>query len=197
MKKINYVLIVIILVLQFIYLRPGLQCWDWNSSYHFSLYDVKLQVDAAIRADKNVPILFTRAMHNKATYLVLDIFKRLMLFMDFRFLVSYLLPAGLFGLMTAVFLIIKEKLLRNNWLDFWVVLLFYSLGVRLFEIIISPNFSFVLKLILMVLPQLILAAYGIYRQLKEKKYWLVIVLILISGLWIKVFPKEILNFCLV
>ncbi len=196
MKKKYIFLLVLIIILQLITLRPVFRCSRWDNQFHFSSLNLKLQINSAIFADQNVPNLLTRAMHNKITYFVLDVFRRYMYFTDFKFLLSYLLPVGLIGFLTAIYFIFKNKIFKCKYRDFWVIIFSFSILTHLFEIIFNPGLSFILKTTILLLPHYLLSSYGIYKLL-EKRTILVILLLIISVMWLQVYSQEILNFCMV
>lgn len=196
MKKKYIILLVLIIVLQLITLKPVFKCSRWDDQFHFTSLDLKLQLDSAIFADANVPNLFTRAMHNKVTYFVLDVFRRYMYFTDFKFLLSYLLPIGLIGFLASIYFIFKNKIFKCRWKDFWVIIFSFSVVAHLFEIIFNPGLPFILKTTSLLLAHYLLSGYGIYKLL-QKRTILVVLLTILSVMWLQVYSQEILNFCMI
>ena len=74
-KAVKVILVSLILILQIVSLKPALGCRDFSSYFHFSSYDLKLQIEDAVHNDVGIPLWQARFFHNKLTFFILDIFR--------------------------------------------------------------------------------------------------------------------------
>lgn len=192
MKIFKTILIVGFFLLGISALKPGFEYRDFSSEIHFSSLDLKLQLEEAIHNDVNVPLFWVRFFHNKLTFFVLDVFRRWLMFWDIRFLLSYLLPTGIFGLAYGILNLLKTK--KSYFLWFVSYLIFLSLT----EVIFAPRFNFLLKILFLLFPLQIFSLFGWWWFLKTNKIkalFLALGLLLMTIWWQRVFSNELMNFC--
>jgi len=189
------ILLLGVLLLQLLALKPGLNCYDFSSDFHFSAFDLKLQIEEAIHNDIGISLFWVRFFHNKLTFFVLDVFRRFLMFWDFQFLLSFLLPIGILGFLVGIYYsLVNNNRKKKRGLLF---VLCYLLFISLFEIIFSPKLKFLIKLLFLIIPSQFFSLFGLLKFLQKNKrnVFMVIILLLISIWWTLVFPSEFGRFC--
>lgn len=194
MKNRN-ILVIPLLLIQLLFLRFWLSCRDFFDYYHFSPYDLELQINEAVSYDGNLPVLIVRFFHNKGTQFVIDVYKRYTHFLDIQLLIALLSFVGLFGLALGVWYFLSEKK-KNMKLG---VLILSAFLLPLIEVIMNFNLPFVVRLIIIALPFNIISVYGHLRFVKASRPHLVpltyIALIALSFLWLFIMKSEVFKYC--
>jgi hypothetical protein len=195
MKKLIF--IIPLLFIQLIPVRFWGQCQRFLDTYHFSLYDLELQLIYAINHDYELPIFLARVFHNKLVQFFLDIFKRYTHFFDIQLFFTAITLVGLFGYILAIwyFLIAKKKDLRI------AILILISVITPLIEVLFNPDLPFLIKFISIFLPFHLLSIFGHYNFIKKnlsKKilvFLVYLVLISITMLGFLEISKTVSNYC--
>ena len=192
MKIFKIALLIGIFFLEVSVLKPGLNCRNFSGEFHFSLLDLRLQIEEAIYNDKTIPLFWVRFFHNKATFFVLDIFRRWLMSWDVRFLLSYLLPMGVFGFGYGIWISLRTK---KSYLSPFI---FYLIFAFLVEVVFAPKFKFLIKIFSLILPCQLFSLFGWWQFLKAREIKVLLFatgFFLISFWWQRVFPYEFMNFC--
>ncbi len=191
----NKLLILLFSCIQLIFLKPWIQCKSFLYDYHFSFYDLELQLIDAVNKDRNLPIFIARFFHNKASQFVIDIYKRYTHFLDLRLLITLLSFVGFFGVLLGIWYFIESK--KRNWKI--GLLIFLTFLAPFVEVLINPKLPFILKLIIIATPFNVLSIYGHVQFISKHKSLLVlpiyILLIVLSIAWITVIPDQAFNYC--
>src|SRR5438046_588964 len=94
--------------------RAWLACIDMMDYYHFSSFDLKLQITNLITYDFDQQIFVTRFFHNKIVQFALDLYKRYTHFFDPLLFISLLSFVGFVGVLLGVWYFLKAK--KKNYL---------------------------------------------------------------------------------
>ncbi len=193
--KIKVFLILGLLVLQLIPLKAWTACKNFFDYYHFSLYDLELQLIYAINHDQGLPVLLARTFHNKLLQFFIDVYKRYTHFLDPQLLITLLTFVGVFGVVISIWYFLNAKN-RNKKLGFLILI---SFGIPLFEVLINFKLSFIYKLLVVAIPFNLLSFYGHFKFLSSKNTKMVVltyfVLIALSIFWIILIPDQALKYC--
>ena len=137
-------------------LRAWLACKNFLDYYHFSLYDLELQLIYAINHDQGLPVLLARTFHNKLLQFFIDVYKRYTHFLDPQLLITLLTFVGVFGVVISIW-----YFLNSNKRDKKVFLLIaVSFLIPLIDVVFNLNLPFVIKLLLVAIPFNLLSIYG-------------------------------------
>jgi hypothetical protein len=195
MKNRNLFVAFLLLIFQLIPLWFWTNCKSFIDSFHFSYYDLTLQLTDLTHKDSSLPIFVTRSLHNKIVQGVLDLYKRYTQFFDIRLFITLFTFVGLFGLFFAIWYFLNSPK-KDKRVGFLFLL---ALMLPLIEVLINPILPFVIKILIIAAPFEILSLYGHYQFLKRKNLKFLIpvylVLILLSLLWILLLPDILYNYC--
>lgn len=169
------------------------KCVDFASVYHFSRYDLELQLTDAIHTDTG-PLILTRIFHNKPVFLLLDIFKRYTSLLDINLFVSILSLVGIVGVGLGIWYLLSYK---KSYLSGFLILL-----ILLFPlvVVVNPSLPFKFLLPLFFSPFFLLGAYGHYKFIEENRLKKVLpifylVLFILSLLMIFAYPQSAYTYC--
>jgi hypothetical protein len=194
MKKL---IIFTILLLSVTNLIPWFDCRGFKDDFHFSKYKVSDQLDDAIHNDTNLSFGLIRIYHNKPLFYLLNVVKRLYLFLDLNLTVNLVSIAGTAGLLSGVYYCLKERKSRKV----LMIILIYLMIFLLAEIISSSKMFYPLKLIIFTLPYHLLSYLGyqnITRGKSVKKGLIIILVILVCvSVWWQatLLDQEVFNYC--
>jgi hypothetical protein len=184
-------------ILELYYLSRWLACGKLADFFHYSSFDLKLRIEEAVHNDRGISLLLVRLFHNKVIGTLIDLYTELFRYIDSLYLVNLLSPLGVFGVLAGLYYVNK----RFSWR--------YLLGLVgilfIFPFLETMGLLrevFPVKLILLALPLQLLSLYGIWQFTSVSKgrllrIALVSLLLIISIMWITVFPKEFAQFCFI
>ncbi len=189
------IFIALIVLLQLIPLKAWTACKNFFDFYHFSLFDLELQLIYAINHDQGLPVLVARIFHNKLLQFFIDIYKRYTHFLDPGLLITLLTFVGIAGVLLAIW-----YFLNSNKRDKKVFLLIaVSFLVPLIDVVFNLNLPFIIKLLLVAIPFNLLSIYGHMRFLgsgnKKLVYLTYLILISVSIYWMVLIPDQALKYC--
>ena len=191
MKKL---LIFLLSIVNIVYLRYWLSCVDLNYVYHFSAYDLQLQVIDAIHTDTS-SIFVTRFFHNKISLFVLDVFKRYTHLLDIQLLICLISFAGFFGLLLGFWYYFNSK---NKKIYITLSLLIFFL-FPLLEVIFNFKIAFLIKILIFWIPLFIISSFGNWSFIRSKNtkivFFIYLILIVLSILWLINFPQLAYTYC--
>lgn len=169
------------------------KCLDFASVYHFSRYDLELQLIDAIHTDTG-SLIVTRIFHNKPVFLLLDIFKRYTLVLDVNLLVSMLSLVGVVGVVLGLWYLLSQ---RRKYLSCLLILVLMLLPLI---VVINPGVPFKFLLPMFFVPFFLLSALGHYRFIEEyrlKKMLLIfyLVLFILSLVMVIAYPQSAYTYC--
>lgn len=193
MKKINWLLLLITFGVELFAFSKWLRCTNLQNLFHYSNYDVSLQVIDLIHTDQGVPLLITRVLHNKLIVSVIDVFLRFTHFLDPVLVTTFI---SFIGMLFFIYGIEQIILQRNKWIG---LAIFFLCSV-FFEIILHPTSLFPVRLFLLAAAFLSLTVFGNIRFMQtyySKKVIIIwILLLLISLGWTVFLPSDLYRYCI-
>ena len=191
----TFLLTVFLLLIQIFSIKTWLMCRDFVDSYHFSLYDLILQIDDAVRSNEGVPAFLIKVFHNKALQFVIDMYKRYTHFFDWQLLITLISVVGVFGVIMGIWYFVDSKK-KNKFIGFLILAMFL---IPFIEILIAPNINFYLKLFFITVPFQAVSIYGHFQFLTKHKslltLFIYIALIVLSIAWMTFIPNQAFNYC--
>jgi len=176
------IIIFTIAALELIFLGQWLSCARLADQFHFSPFDLSLRLIEAIHNDGGMSLFIVRLFHNKFLGTAIDIYNNYANYWDFAFLIQLFSFVGVFGFLCSIWYIFRGKLAGRIWILFVV-----SLLMPIFEIILTPHMSFILRLVFLTGPLLVLSFMGWWKFLRKEnafRYGLFIALEMLSILWL-------------
>lgn len=190
----NKFLLIPLLVVQLLPLKLWLQCKDFMDYYHYSTYDLELQLIYAINHDSGLPVFIARAFHNKVLQGAIDIYKRYTHFLDWQLLITLITLVGVFGVILSIWYFLNQKK-KDRRIAGLIILVFL---VPFVEVVIHPNLTFPVKLFLMAMPLNLLSFLGHFTFIKKinskKAVFVYLILITVSVGWMML-PSQVLKYC--
>lgn len=186
--------IILLLISEFFFMRLWLVCKELRDFFYFSMQNVQLIIIDHIHNDVGVPLLFVRILHNKVTVTVIELIRHYLYFWDVRFLLPFISPLGVFAVFLGFWYLLRSKMPTLQKIVFLLILL----SVPLIEMILKPQLSFGLRLIILGIPYIFLSLVGVWHFLSTKqlvRYLIFVVLFMLSLWWFFIFQNELLNFC--
>jgi hypothetical protein len=182
-------------IINFLTLWNWFLCRGFKDMFLFSQPAFQLRLMGEIHTDQTIPVFLTRIFHNKLTQFLLDIISIYIQFWDIRFLLTFLSPIGIFGLVYGIwhFIHVKKTLLQKLALLLLLVVPF---------VIIFPSITlhYYNKVMLLALPYHGIAFYGVWKFLQSKKIpyrTVVIIVLLIISIWLNMIMGDALyNYCM-
>lgn len=194
--KLRILIISISILLQVVSLKAWLVCKNFFDYYHFSLFDLELQLIYAINHDQDLNIFIARMFHNKLLQFFIDVYKRYTHFLDPQLLITLLSFIGLFGVLVGIWYFLNSRK-RNKKVLFLILISFIF---PLLEVIINFKINFVLKLLLIAMPFMTLSLYGHLEFIKSQNKFICIpvylILIILSLSWLILIPDQALKYCI-
>ena len=192
--KLKYLIPIILVILFGYLLRSVLVCTNYNGNFHYSSVVDFFHLKQLIANEGSPSIILVRIFHNKLTVFLFDIFGRFIQFFDIFYLIKILGLAGLFGLLYFYFLLFSRKI-KNKLINVFGVVIPLFPVLEIFQV---TGRSFLLKLIILILPYQIASFIGVLSFLKQNKKLFIVfyfVLLILSVGWIIVFKNDALSFC--
>ncbi len=193
--KINYLIIIVAAIIEFVTVRAWSNCRDFTSFFHHSSINLTLQIESYVYGEKGTSLFLTRFFNNKFTVSILDFLRYYLHFWDIRFGASWFSLLGYFGIFTGFYYIFSNKKRR---LYHWGMLLLIAL-LPLIEIFIEPHVSLMVKSIYLWIPFSLFSLYGIYQFLthgkKKKRLIIFLILAALSIWWIALLPYTMPRYC--
>ena len=190
----NKIIIFIIFLLQILFLVNFMQCKNFNEAFFLHTRDVNLQLGGDIHADKQ-PVWLVRIFHNKFEAYTLAVYDNYFYFFSFPFLLSFLSPAGLFGMLTGFYFFPFRGKSKKQFLLLAPVLL-----VPAIELFAIPKIPYIITLAVLWVAFQLFSLYGYSQFLKQDKnkfalYATVSILVLMSVLWYLFYNDGLGNYC--
>jgi len=192
--KLKYLILIVLVILFGYLLRSVLVCTNYNGNFHYSSVVDSFHLKQLIANEGSTSIILVRIFHNKLTVFLFDIFGRFIQFFDIFYLIKILGLAGLFGLLYFYFLLFSRKI-KNKLINVFGVVIPLFPVLEIFQV---TGRSFLLKLIILILPYQIASFIGVLSFLKQNKKLFIVfyfVLLILSVGWIIVFKNDALSFC--
>ncbi len=170
-------------------------CWLFSSTFYFTPQVLAANLLNATNAEKGMPILVIRALHNKIVTLAWGVLQTILQYWDIRFLEEFVGIVGAIGVMGGIWYVVTRY--RKN-VFLWV---FVGVGIllQIIEIYIVPNFPYGQRIIPLVLFFQLLSLFGVWQFLKKNtcmRYGIVICLLVLSLIALVIFPLSYQAFCL-
>ncbi len=189
------IIIALIILFQLVPLKAWALCKNFFDFYHFTVFDLELQLIYAINHDQELPVLLARTFHNKLLQFFIDVYKRYTHFLDPQLLITLLTFVGVLGVLLAIWYFLNSK--KKNRKVFLLIIL--SFLIPLIDVIFNLSFPFIFKLLLVAIPFNILSVYGHMKFLdsgnKKLVYVTYFILILLSVYWMISIPDQALKYC--
>lgn len=193
--KINYFLLIIAAVIEFLTMKAWFICQRFTDLFHMSSINIGLQIEDSVHSEKGTSLLLTRLFTNKVVDTVFDLFRMYLQFWDIRFGASWFSLIGYFGIFAGFYYIISNK--KKQWYH-WAVLLVILL-LPLIEVLKEPHVSLVIKSFYLWVPFCLLSLYGMYQFLihgnKKRRFFFFIILVILSIWWIVFLPYTMPRYC--
>lgn len=193
--RFKVIIITVLFFVQLIPLKAWMGCKNFFDYYHFSLYDLELQLIYAINHDQGLPVLLARTFHNKLLQFFIDVYKRYTHFLDPQLLITLLTFVGAFGVVISIWYFLNSQN-RNKKLGFLILV---SFGIPLLEVLINFKLPFIYKILVVAIPFNLLSLFGHYMFLRPKNIKTVLliyfILIVLSVCWIILIPDQVLKYC--
>ncbi len=194
--KFRILIISTLIFLQAASLKAWLVCKNFFDYYHFSLFDLELQLIYAINHDQGLNVFIARMFHNKLLQFFIDVYKRYTHFLDPQLLITLLSFAGLFGVLVGIWYFLKSGK-RNKKILFLILISFLF---PLLEVITNFKINFIFKLLLIAMPFMALSIYGHLEFIKSQNKFIYIpvylILIILSLSWLILIPDQALKYCI-
>ncbi len=195
MKK-RFFLLIPILIIQLLPIRLWNLCKNFLDYYHFSSYDLELQLIYAINHDYELPIIVARIFHNKASQFAIDFYKRYTHFFDWQLFITSISLVGVFGFLLGLWYFLNSER-KDKRIGIGILLAF---TLPIFEVLFNPNLPFFLKFLLIFAPFHLVSLYGHYRFIKACRTRTSIIvyffLLVLSLIWILLMPDQAYKYCL-
>lgn len=189
------IIIILIFLFQLIPLKAWTACKNFFDFYHFSLYDLELQLIYAINHDQDLPVLLARTFHNKLLQFFIDIYKRYVHFLDPQLLITMLTFVGVFGVLASVWYFLNSK--KKNKLILVLILICFILPLG--NVIFNFQLPFIFKLLIIALPFNLLSIFGHFNFLNSKNkkaaIFVYVILIALSIYWLVMVPDQAVKYC--
>jgi hypothetical protein len=170
-------------------------CWLFKDIFYYTSQVLTARTIDAINLNRGMPVLLAHIMNNKIVYLIWGGLQTLLQYWDVRFLKDFIGIIGAFGIIFAIWYMLTN--LKKN-LHTWIIFLF-CLSISSIEMFFQPNIVYVWKLFVFGGAFELLSLIGIWQFLKvksNKRYSLIIILLIISILTFIFFPLSYQGFCL-
>ena len=186
----KFLLIILLLIIQIFQTRIWIQCKSFADYYHFSFYDLELQLIYAINHDSGLPVFVARAFHNKVLQGGIDIYKRYTHFLDWQLLITLLSFVGVFGILLSIWSFLNNQK-KDKKIGFLILAAFLFPFI---EVVINPNLPFAFKLFVIVFPFTLLSILGHYFFIKKYNFKKIIIVYFIlsflSIAWLLLLPEQ-------
>ncbi len=194
-NKKTLTLVISLLSIQIFSLKAWLMCRNFVDSYHFSLYDLVLQINDGARHNEGVPVFLVRVFHNKVLQFVIDVYRRYTHFFDWQLLITLISFVGLFGVLLGIWYFVDSKK-KNKFVGFLILAMFLTPFI---EMLFNPRIDFDLKLFLIAVPFQTVSSIGHYQFMNKHKslltLFIYIALIILSIAWIAIIPGQAFRYC--
>jgi hypothetical protein len=193
MKKLGIVLIIFYFISAVYQMLRWLKCNNLYDSFHFSPLGYILRIEEYTHNDKETLILFVRMMHNKISVFIPEVFHSYVRLWDLNFLIALLTLLGLVGVGLGFWYTYTQK--KKKWL---LVLTGVVLLVPFIEILFPQYLPFVVRVLMLWIPLQLLAVFGLYSFLSQKKLKGVVIIgsiLLISILWMSILGEQLFSYC--
>jgi len=189
--KLRTILILLFLSTQLINLSFWTKCFSLQYFFHFSSYDLGLQLLSAIHNDSGLPLILTRILSNKLDFFLIDIFSAYLQFFDPQFLISLFSLLGFLNIFAGILFAIKDKRKLPK------ILIIVFLLIPFLEIFSNSHFFFVLFYFSFAILGLLLSFYGTMQFLVKfsSSNKVFIFLLAISLLWILFLSNNVHYYC--
>lgn len=195
MKK-RFFLLIPILIIQILPIKLWNLCKNFLDYYHFSSYDLELQLIYAINHDYELPIIVARIFHNKASQFAIDFYKRYTHFFDWQLFITSISLVGVIGFLFGIWYFLSSSK-KDKRIGIVLVLAFV---LPVFEVLFNPNLPFFFKFLLIFTPFHLVSLYGHYRFIKAHKIRVSVIvyilLLILSLIWILLMPDQSYKYCL-
>jgi hypothetical protein len=170
-------------------------CWLFKDIFYFTPLSLSARVIDSINLNRGIPIILIHLMQNKFIYFFWGGLQILLQYWDARFLKEFIGIIGLFGIVFAIWYLLTSC--RKN---------FYIWGLFIFILIISfvemffqPNIIYIWKLLIFGSAFQIFSLFGLWQFLRHKsnkRYFFIAFLLIVSVLYLILFPLSYQAFCL-
>lgn len=172
MKK-NIIVVFIVWITELFALKQWAGCWHFIDHFYFTQQTLSLTLLDTINAEKGLPLLFIRLLHNKVFGLVWGIIQTILQYWDIRFLIEFLGIIGGIGVYLGLwYLFTKRK--KSLWV--WLVCLLICV-LSFIELFFIPHIQYKLRIVPLALAFQILSLFGIWHFLQKKRELIVISII--------------------
>lgn len=195
-NKIRIISLFSVWAIEIFALRHWFDCWLFKENFYFTNNTLMNVLINATNADKGIPIIMVRAIHNKALALGWGIMQSILQYWDIRFLNELLGVVGALGVGYGVWYFATQDR-KNKSIG---VLLLLSLLIQIFEIYFMPHAKWAWTIGVIAGVFQILSLYGIWKFLgqgnKRIRYISFAIVCIISLLFLFLFPSMFQNFCI-
>lgn len=196
MKYFKYLYIFVSWIIESIALSRWFSCWQFQNTFYFTKEKLTATLIDALNEDWRYPLLITRASHNKVLVFLWGGSQAYLQYWDIRFLEDFLGIVGGIGVYLGIWYFVTKD--RKNKL-LWVLLGLVSLFI-LIEMYFLPHIAYMWRIISLGVLLQILSLYGLWQFLGQSpKFWryiFVSIILILSVLFILLFPLSYQNFCL-
>lgn len=195
MKIVKLTYIVIAWVIELFAFQRWFSCWLFKENFYFTFQNLSTRLINETNADKGMPVLLVRLIHNKPFTLGWGLLQMLLQYWDIRFLEEFIGVVGVIGVGFGIWYMFTKD--RKN-IFLWILL---GLGIVLpvFVGFSQPHIQFSINLFALGFIFQFFSLYGLWKFL-EKSHWIryvfVTFLFVISVMFLALFPLLYLNFCL-
>lgn len=166
----NKVIIILILIVQVLFLTNFFQCHYFNEPFYIHTRDVNLQLEGDIHGSK-LPLWTIRLFHNKIEAYAIAFYDSYFYYFYFPFLLYFLSPAGLLGLLSGTYFVITRKKSRLTWFALTAVVIAPAIGA-----LVLGKLPFKISLFALWLSFVVFSLYGYHTFLTHQKSKLIIIL---------------------
>lgn len=173
-------------------------CWLFQTNFYFTKDTLTIQLINATNADKGMPLLLVRALHNKALALPWGLVQTLLQYFDVRFLIEFIGFVGAVGIAFAIWYLCTKA--RKNYF-FWGVF-GITILLCLIEMFFQPHIIYAWKLIGFGILYQLLSLFGVWMFIRGEnkhlawRYGLIGILCILTILSVVLFPLMYQMFCL-
>lgn len=195
MKRVKFIYIATAWIIELFAFQRWFSCWLFTDNFYFTFKNLITRLINDSNADKGMPILVVRLIHNKPFALGWGLLQTLLQYWDIRFLEEFIGVIGAIGVGFGIWYLFTKD--RKN--VFVWILLVLGILVPLPIMFFQGHIQF--RIIVFILGFIFqgLSLYGIWRFLEKnhwRRYFFVTLLLIISIMFLALFPLFYQNFCL-
>jgi multisubunit Na+/H+ antiporter MnhE subunit len=198
MKIKEYIILLIVWFVELFAYQRWFGCWLFQTNFYFTKETLTIQLINATNADKGMPLLLVRALHNKALAFPWGLVQTLLQYFDVRFLIEFIGFIGAVGIALAIWYLCTKA--RKNYF-FWGVFV-VTILICLIEMFFQPHIVYAWKMIGFGIVYQLLSLFGIWMFIKSDnkhqklRYGFIVALCLVTLLSVTLFPLMYQMFCL-